>query len=67
MPEQNEKTEHPDIEMTSGQKLQVLKATCVQEALLEVMMDQRAEILKRARAKLSVLGITVTDEELAKS
>lgn len=42
----------------------VLITTAVQQALLEVMEKHRPDILKRARAKLKMFGIEVSDDEI---
>ena len=51
-------------ELTPELKLKVLKATAVQQALTEVVSEHRDEIIKRARAKLSAMGIEVQDDEV---
>jgi hypothetical protein len=47
-----------------NQEVLVKKAQAVREALIEVMGENRAEIVKRARAKLTAMGIDVSDEEV---
>lgn len=44
-------------------KQNVLKAQAVRQAMFEVVSEQRAEIIKRARAKLTAMGIELTNEE----
>lgn len=45
-------------------KLQIMKAQAVRQAVFEIVGESRDEILKRARAKLTAMGIEVRDEEL---
>ena len=45
-------------------KLHVLKAQAVRQALIEVLGENRAEIIKRAHAKLTAMGVEVTEGEL---
>lgn len=46
-------------------KLNVLKAQAVRQAMFEVVGEQRDEIVKRARAKLTALGVQLSDEDVA--
>lgn len=52
---------------TEAQKVAVLKATAVRQAMLEVVGEQKDEIIKRATAKLSAMGITVEASDLGAS
>ena len=45
-------------------KLHVLKAQAVRQALIEVMQESRDEIIKRAMAKLTAMGIEVSEADL---
>lgn len=45
-------------------KVHVLKATAVRQAMVEVLSEQREEILKRAAAKLVAMGVKVEAEDL---
>ena len=45
-------------------RLKVLKATAVQQAVAEVLNEQRQEVIRRAAAKLRALGVTVTENEI---
>lgn len=45
-------------------KLQIMKAQAVRQATVEVLGENRAEILKRARAKLTAMGVAVEESEL---
>lgn len=49
------------------QKLNILKATAVRQAMHEVVGEQREEIIKRASAKLTAMGINVTPQDLGVS
>lgn len=51
-------------ELTEEQKLNALKAKAVKQAMFEVVGEQRKEIVKRAAAKLSAMGIAVEQDEL---
>lgn len=51
-------------EQDEKMRVHVLKSTAVRQALVEVMGEQRPEIIKRAVAKLAALGIVVTGDEL---
>lgn len=53
------------MEPTEKTKLEVLalRAAAVREAMLEVMNEQRAEIIRRAHAALKAKGIPVGDLE----
>ena len=53
-----------EVLATEAQKNAVLKATAVRQAMLEVVGEQRDEIIKRATAKLSAMGITVEASDL---
>ena len=46
------------------QRLHTLKAQAVRQALIEVLSEQRAEIIKRARAKLTAMGVEVSEADL---
>lgn len=46
-------------------RLKVLKATAVQQAVAEVLNEQRQEVIRRAAAKLRALGVTVTESEIS--
>lgn len=48
----------------TNKKIMVLKATAVRQAMIEVMGEQREEIIKRAAAKLVAMGITVEAKDL---
>lgn len=45
-------------------KLNVLKATAIRQAMIEVVGEARPEIIRRARAKLVAMGVTLSDEEV---
>lgn len=51
-------------ELTEEQKLNALKAKAVKQAMFEVVGEQRKEIVRRAAAKLSAMGIAVEQDEL---
>ena len=44
-------------------RLHVLKSQAVRQATFEVIGESRDEIVKRARAKLVALGVSLSDEE----
>lgn len=44
-------------------KTQVLKSQAVRQATIEVLSENRDEILRRARAKLIAMGVDLKDEE----
>lgn len=46
-----------------AQRLAALKSASVNEATREVLIEQREEILKRAREKLKRFGVTVASED----
>lgn len=52
-------------ETDSVTKLNVLKSQAVRQAMFEILGEQRQEIVKRARAKLTAMGIEVSDEDLS--
>lgn len=45
-------------------KVHVMKAQAVRTAMAEVVSENRAEIIRRARAKLTAMGIALSAEEL---
>ncbi len=45
-------------------KQQIIMATAVREAMVEVVGENRDEIVKRARAKLVAQGIELSPEEV---
>lgn len=45
-------------------KVQVIRAQAVRQATLEVLNENRTEILKRAKAKLVAMGMAVEEGEL---
>lgn len=45
-------------------KLTVLKAQAVRQALVEIISEHRDEIVERAAAKLTAMGIEVTAKDL---
>jgi len=45
-------------------KQSVLKAQAVRQAMFEVVGESRAEIIRRARAKLVAMGVELTDAEV---
>lgn len=45
-------------------KQNILKSQAVRQAMVEVIAEQRVEILKRARAKLVSMGIELAVEDL---
>lgn len=53
-----------DPQLDEQLKLKVLMATAIRQAMNEVIGEQREEIIKRARAKLSAMGIEVANAEL---
>lgn len=55
MNDNNEATEKKAIEM--------LRATAVRAAMVEVVGENRAEIVRRARAKLVAMGVPVEQAE----
>ena len=48
-------------------RLVTLKAQAVREAMVEVVGEQRAEILKRARAKLVAKGVPMEDSDVTET
>lgn len=44
---------------------EVLKAQAVRQATIEVLSENRAEIITRARAKLVALGVELSDDAAA--
>lgn len=51
-------------DQTEEQKLAMLKATAVRQAMHEVVGEQRLEIIKRAAAKLAAMGVDVKPSDL---
>lgn len=51
-------------EIDEKQKLDMMKITAVKQAMFEVVGEQRSEIIKRAIAKLSAMGITVKESDI---
>ena len=45
-------------------ELNVAKSVAVRQAMLEVMAEHRGEIIRRARAKLTGMGIILSDKEV---
>lgn len=45
-------------------QIQVLKSQAVRQAMVEIMGEQRDEILRRARAKLTAMGVELSDSDL---
>lgn len=45
-------------------KQQIMRAQAIRQATYEVLSEQKAEIIKRAKAKLVALGLKVEDAEL---
>lgn len=45
-------------------QLNVLKGTAVRQAMCEVIAERRDEILTRARAKLTAMGVSVQMDEI---
>lgn len=52
--------EQVDPEVT---KLAIIKSQAVRQAMVEVLGECRVDIIKRARAKLTALGIDLSNEE----
>ena len=48
---------------TPEQRLQVMKAQAVGQATVEVLSENRTEIVRRARAKLVAMGIPLSPDE----
>lgn len=44
-------------------KISMLKSQAVRQAMFEVLGEQRAEVVKRARAKLVAMGIEFSDDD----
>lgn len=44
--------------------IEVMKARAVRQATIELISENRDEIIKRARAKLVAMGIELKDEEV---
>ena len=67
-------THEEDLSLTMGQPAvpdevmaaRAAKAVAIRQAMIEVMQEQRDEIIRRARAKLVGMGHVLTDEEAAK-
>lgn len=54
-----------DLEMEKLEHgIQVLKSIAIRKAMVEVIAENQAEIVKRAAAKLKADGIDVKEEEL---
>ncbi len=53
-------------ETTDEEKLKrhAIQASALRQACIEVLQENRAEILKRAKAKLVALGVTIKEDEL---
>lgn len=45
-------------------KLNLLKATAIRQAMFEVIAESKPEIIRRARAKLVAMGVTIGDDEV---
>lgn len=54
----------PGKELNKDLQAKVLRASAVQIALGEIIQENRAEIIKRAAAKLKAYGIEVTEEDI---
>jgi hypothetical protein len=52
------------VEPTENDKLTILKSTAVRQAMCEVISEQRDEILTRARAKLTAMGVSIQDSDI---
>lgn len=52
-------------EPTNKEKLSMLKKLAVQVATTEIIAENRAEIVKRARAKLVAMGVPFAEAETA--
>lgn len=67
MPELNEAPKSmsvvADQAEVRAQRLAAIKTGAVNEATREVLIEQREEILKRAREKLKKFGVMVADED----
>ena len=48
----------------NAEKVRILKSTAVNQAMVEVIQENRAEIIRRASVKLKSLGIEVSEDEL---
>lgn len=46
-------------------KLDLLKATAINAAMVEILKENRAELLRRAVEKLRAFGITVKESEIS--
>lgn len=44
-------------------KLMIMKSTAIRQAMTEVVGEQRAEIVRRAKAKLVAMGVEVEDKD----
>lgn len=53
-----------DTKETEEKRIQILKATAVRQAMVEVVGEYRTEIIKRAMAKLTAMGVAVEESEL---
>lgn len=42
----------------------VMKAAAIQQAMMEVLKEQRTEIVRRARLKLKTLGINISEQDV---
>lgn len=53
-----------EAELDAKLKLKVLLSTAVTKAISEMISENRAELLQRAKAKLTAMGVEVTEDEL---
>lgn len=53
-----------EAELNEKLKIKVLLSTAVTQAISELIAENRAELVQRARAKLTAMGVQVTEDEL---
>ncbi len=59
----NEQQIKPEDLTEEQRKLQYQKIMAVREATFEVMSEQKDEVVKRARAKLVAMGVTLSEDD----
>jgi len=59
-----EKPIDPTAPNEKSPELILLQATAIRQAMVEVMAEQQPEIIRRAKAKLVAMGVTIEDAEV---
>lgn len=62
MPDSQE-TQQPQP-MTEAQRRTLIKVAAINEAMTEILKEQRTELVRRVAAKLRSIGFTITEAEV---